>query len=131
MQTVHTRAEYDSALLQCKAHYGLVVVDFFAPWCAGCRCMYPKLRQIAAANLDVAFIKVNTETEEMRHLSQELGVTGLPYFNLHAGHKVQAFAANLSKVGRLRTEISALKDAITAQAEAVAAQPGSAMQGVV
>lgn len=33
------------------------------------------------------------------HLSQELGVTGLPYFNLHAGHKVQAFAANLSKIG--------------------------------
>ena len=33
------------------------------------------------------------------HLGQELGVTGLPYFNLHAGHKVQAFAANLSKIG--------------------------------
>lgn len=54
----------------------------------------------------------------MRHLSQELGVTGLPYFNLHAGHKVQAFAANLSKVGRLRTEISALKDAIASAADA-------------
>lgn len=33
------------------------------------------------------------------HLAQELGITGLPYFNLHAGHKVQAFAANLSKIG--------------------------------
>ena len=43
--------------------------------------------------------QVNTDAEEMMHLSQELGVTGLPYFNLHAGHKVQAFAANLSKIG--------------------------------
>lgn len=43
--------------------------------------------------------QVNTDAEEMMHLSQELGVTGLPYFNLHAGHKVQACAANLSKIG--------------------------------
>ena len=63
--------------------------------------------------------QVNTETDEMRHLSQELGVTGLPYFCLHAGHKVQAFAANLSKIGRLRTEISMLKAAIAEQAGAV------------
>lgn len=63
MRTVSTREEYNRALLQCKAAYGLVVVDFFAPWCAGCRRLYPKLRQIAAANLDVAFIKVCSLTD--------------------------------------------------------------------
>ena len=144
-----------------------MVVDFFSPSCYGCRMLYPKLRQIAANNLDVAFIKVdlsvclaalrtqrsalplaeicaasisslpadlhvspagpidgclicrkasaskprwpdrplicpplqvNTESEEMQNLAAELGVTGLPFFNLHAGAKVEAFAANLSKV---------------------------------
>lgn len=71
MQTVSTRAEYDSAMLQCKARYGLVVVDFFAPWCAGCRCMYPKLRQIAANNLDVAFIKVRALGDSLRMFSRD------------------------------------------------------------
>ena len=65
MCTVSTREEYDRALLQCKARHGLVVVDFFAPWCSGCRRLYPKLRQIAAANLDVAFIKVCTCTAHL------------------------------------------------------------------
>lgn len=58
MLTVNTREEYASALQHCKERYPLVVVDFFAPWCSGCRTLYPKLRQIASANLDVAFIKV-------------------------------------------------------------------------
>ncbi len=58
MVTVNTREEYAVALSHCKERYPLVVVDFFAPWCSGCRAFYPKLRQIASANLDVAFIKV-------------------------------------------------------------------------
>lgn len=111
MVSVSTRQEYAAALAHCKEKYPLVVVDFFAPWCSGCRALYPKLRQIASANLDVAFIKVNTEVEEMRVLADELGVTGLPFFNIHSScdDYIAAFTANLTKVNRLRAEIAALK----------------------
>lgn len=74
MCTVSTREEYNSALLQCKARHGLVVVDFFAPWCAGCRRLYPKMRQIAAANLDVAFIKVWLAVKTLLQAATELSV---------------------------------------------------------
>lgn len=111
MATVNTREEYALALARCKEEFPLVVVDFFAPWCSGCRALYPKLRQIASANLDVAFIKVNTEVEDMRELANELGVVGLPFFNLHSacGNHVQAFTANLTKINRLRAEIDIMK----------------------
>lgn len=109
--TVNTREEYAIALARRKEEFPLVVVDFFAPWCCGCRALYPKLCQIASANLDVAFIKVNTEVEEMRELAADLGVVGLPFFNLHSScrNNVQAFTANLTKVNRLRTQIDAMK----------------------
>lgn len=36
----------------------LVVVNFFAPHCNGCRRLYPKFQQIVAQNPDVLFVKV-------------------------------------------------------------------------
>jgi len=133
MLTVNTREEYASALQHCKERYPLVVVDFFAPWCSGCRTLYPKLRQIASANLDVAFIKVNTEVEEMRILADELGVTGLPFFNIHSscGNHVAAFTANLMKVNRLRAEIAALKQSCATGLDGLSEELAPSAPGVL
>ncbi len=49
---------FEHEMRRALSEYSLVVVDYFAPWCHACRSLYPKLRQIAAANPDVLFVKV-------------------------------------------------------------------------
>ena len=45
----------------------IVIVDFWAPWCAPCRSFAPTFEKVAEANPDITFAKINTEQE------QELG----------------------------------------------------------
>lgn len=45
----------------------IVIVDFWAPWCAPCRSFAPTFEKVAGQNPDITFVKINTEQE------QELG----------------------------------------------------------
>ena len=42
----------------------MVIVDFWAPWCAPCRAFAPTFEQVSEKHLDVVFAKVNTEEEQ-------------------------------------------------------------------
>lgn len=89
----------------------LVVVDFFAPWCAACRRLFPKLRQLAENNPDVLFVKVNGGEDALGKFVESLGVDKLPYFHFYRCGQIKAhFAANLTKVNLLRAEIAAHKE---------------------
>lgn len=101
-----------SLLLNAPAD-SLIVVDFFAPHCNGCRTLWPKIKQIAGNNPDVLFLTVNTAEPGLQDLGLNLGVAKLPWFQLYSGgpdfQLVSSFTATLAKVDMIRAEISAYK----------------------
>ena len=100
-----------AALLASTPPSTLIVVEYYVPWCPGCRTLLPKLHAIAAANPDAVFATVNGGGDPaLAAWAEARGVAKLPWFELvRGGRVVAALAANLSAVARLRAEIAAAK----------------------
>jgi len=71
-----------------------LLLDVWAPWCAPCRAMAPQLAT-AAPKLEpgVRILKLNSDAEP--HVSQALGVRGIPALFLIADDRVVAQQAGL------------------------------------
>jgi len=65
----------------------LVLVDFYADWCAPCRKMKPYLEQIAADMKDrVVVVRINADDHPQ--LCKDLDVTGLPTLQLYKNNNL-------------------------------------------
>ena len=54
----------------------LVIIDFWAEWCAPCRAFAPVFAAAAARHPDALFAKINTEAEQM--LAAQFGIRSIP-----------------------------------------------------
>ena len=55
---------------------GIVIIDFWAPWCGPCRTFSPIFDKVSHNHTDIVFAKVNTEEEE--ELARHFQIRSIP-----------------------------------------------------
>jgi len=99
---IATAAEFKEKVLDDKDG-SLIVVDFFAQWCAPCKMIAPKIDAMAKDEFpEVKFFKVDVDENE--ELAAEQGISAMPTFHFFRnGQKLEdvVMGANEGKIKEL------------------------------
>ena len=98
-------ASFDSEVMQ---HEGLVLVDFWAPWCGPCKLIAPVLEELAGEYADkVKIAKVNVD--ENQNLAGQFGVRSIPTLLFYKGGQVVDQVVGAQPKQQLAAKIDALQ----------------------
>jgi thioredoxin 1 len=90
---------------------GLVLVDFYAPWCGPCKMLAPLLEQLAGPFVGrVKFVKVNVD--EAPRLAMRYDITGVPTVMLFRGGLILDTFVGLPHPRALQARLEELAPAI-------------------
>jgi len=81
--------------------YPLSVVDFWAPWCAPCKAMAPRLRRLSNIYKGkVAFGKLNTQDNQK--IAKKFKIFGIPHLILFRYGKKVSSITGLRSIGDIK-----------------------------
>ena len=84
--------------------YPLSIVDFWAPWCAPCKAMAPRLRRLSNVYKGkVAFGKLNTQDNQK--IAKKYKVFGIPHLIFFRHGKKISSMTGLKSVGEIKDVI--------------------------
>jgi len=83
IQTITSKSEFDAILKSNDS----VVAKFYAPWCGKCAQILPFVEELAAANPNVTFVKLNSVAPEIEALKDEMEVGAFPEFRFFKAGK--------------------------------------------
>ena len=93
MQELASLSDFTTATAQ-----GLVLLDFWAPWCAPCKALTPVLEELEKGHPEIKFCKVNADSEVGQALGEKFSIASLPTMLLFKdGKKLRNLVGNTSK----------------------------------
>ncbi len=87
--------------------YPVTLVDFWAPWCAPCRIMAPRLRRLSKLyKNEVAFGKLNIQ--DYQDIAKQYNILGIPCFIVFQQGKKKSSITGVRSVSDIKDTIDAL-----------------------
>ena len=106
----------------------MVIIDFWAPWCAPCKSFAPIFEQASEAHKDIVFAKLNTEREQA--IATAMNIRSVPTLMVFRERVILYSQPGALPAGTLDDLISQAKQVDMAQVRKEIAERGEGGGGV-